>query len=227
MISDKDASVPQGSTEGAGQEGKLVESSLPPPPAAEEGKKEDALPPPPAAEEGEKKESGDAPGKPDEPVDYFSGVTVPEGYVLNNELMPRAAELFGKYHLPREAAQEFVTLAVELQRSSAAHAAEQSRASQAESVRKMASEITSRPDFAKEKPLVQLGIANLAREFPRIRELYNDPVFGSMPELWEIALAVGRRFEQEGQLLSAGKDTGGVKNFLEQMYPSMSKSQKQ
>ena len=70
---------------------------------------------------------------------------------------------------------------------------------------------------------MRLGIANLAKDCPSVRGLYNDPVFGNMPELWEIALAVGRRFEKEGQLLSGGRDNGAPKNFVDDLYPNMDK----
>ena len=86
----------------------------------------------------------------------------------------------------------------------------------------MADELRGRPKFKEELPIVRLGINNLAKNNPRIRELYNDPVFGNMPELWEIALAVGRRFESEGQLLTTGRDNGEASGFLEKMYPTMS-----
>lgn len=167
------------------------------------------------AKDGEKKD-GEEPFEP--PADYFADVSLPEGFVLDKELAPKAAEVFGKYKLPKEAAQEFVDLTVDMRKREATLQAQQ----QAESVRRMADELRGRPKFKEELPIVRLGINNLAKNNPRIRELYNDPVFGNMPELWEIALAVGRRFESEGQLLTTGRDNGEASGFLEKMYPTMS-----
>ena len=216
MSDGEGATAAQGNTEGAAQQTPSTSTVPPvmadPPEEKPAGQKEP---------EGEAKPEGD--GKPEESEakpDYFEGVKLPEGMKLDAEITPKAAELFGKYKLPREAAQEFVDLAVSMQR----RGAEAVSTAQTETLRKMAAEITSRPNFAKEKPLVRLGIDNLAKDNPRIRELYNDPVFGNMPELWEIALAVGKRFETEGQLLNGGKDPGNGKSFLSQMYPSMSQN---
>ena len=169
----------------------------------------------PKEEPKDDKKGEDAPFEP--PADYFEGVTLPEGVVLDKELAPKAQEVFGKYKLPKEAAQEFVDLTVEMRKKEAAAQAQH----QAETVRKMADELRSRPKFKEELPIVRLGIDNLAKDNPKIRELYNDPVFGNMPELWDIAYAVGRRFETEGHLLSGGADSGQPRSFLDGLYPSM------
>lgn len=160
-------------------------------------------------------EGGD--GEPAEPTDYLGGLKLPEGYAVDPELAPKANELFGKYKLPKEAAQEFVDLMLETRKQEAASAA----AKQGDAIGAMRREIEGRPKFAEELPVVKLGIENLAKDFPRVRELYNDPVFGNMPELWEIALAVGRRFETEGHLLSGGRDTGARGDFLTGIYNKM------
>ena len=199
-------------------EGAKPEGAMPAPVMAEakpaEAKPAEAKPgdgeTPPAAEP-----------KPEEPIDYFAEAKLPEGYTLDQELVPKAAELFGKYKLPKEAAQEFIDFAAAMRGREAQQAAQTAQAQQIESVRKMAAEITSRPEYEKERPLVQLGIRNLAKDFPEIRAFYNDPVFGSMPELWKIALAVGRRFETEAQLLSGGKDPGAGGDFLKGIYNTM------
>lgn len=185
------------------------------------GKPADGKPAEPAKAEGE---VGDG-AKPEEPIDYFADAKLPEGYQLDQELVPKAQELFGKYKLPREAAQEFIDFAMAMRTKEAQLGASLAQEQQADSIRKMQSEITSRPEFEKEKALVRLGADNLAKDNPRIRAFLNDPVFGNVPELWEILLAVGRRFETEGQLLNGGKDTGESKDFYRDLYPSMKKKQ--
>ena len=151
-------------------------------------------------------------------VDYGK-LKLPEG-VVANATMAKAHELFKEAKLPMDQAQKLIDLYFG-EMSESAKAAEKRNV---EAVTAWRKEITERPEFKTELPLVQLAIEDMAKTAPEIRELYNDPVFGNMPQLWKIALAFGQRFHTEGAMLSGGRDGAPTQASLpDQLYPNMKK----
>ncbi len=153
-----------------------------------------------------------------EAVDYGKTLKLPEGFEMNAPVMEKAAALFAKGKIAPELAQELMDLDCGQLGDSAKEAEQRS----VETVTGWRNTIVNRPEYQTELPLVQLAIADMSREAPEIRALYNDPVFGNMPELWQIALAFGKRFQTEGSMLSGGRDGAPTEQSLpEKLYPTM------
>lgn len=150
----------------------------------------------------------------DAPVDYKAQLKAPEGFELNENLLAKAAELFGADKLPPERAQAYVDAYCEMQKEQAEAAAKRS----VEAVRAWKTQIEQRPEYAAELPLVRSAIRGMTQENPELKALFNDPVFGNMPELWNLALYVGRKFEQEGALISGGRENGGGKSAADVIF---------
>ena len=152
------------------------------------------------------------------PVNYREQLKLPEDFTLNEDWMRQATDLFGEVKLPLDQAQKFLDTFCAMQRETAVT---QSRRS-AEAVQGWRRSIEERPGYREELPLVRLGIQGLSADFPELRDLFNDPVFGNMPELWKIALSFGRRFQTEGALLSGDRSRSpGSPSLPELLYPSM------
>lgn len=149
--------------------------------------------------------------------DYKTAIKLPEGFEMRDAWMDRATALFKENNIAPEQAQGFVDAFCAIQQE----AAENARAESNSAVEAWRKEINERSEFAAELPLVRQGINSMAKEFPEIRALYNDPVFGNMPELWKIALCVGRKFGTEGDMLGAGRGNKSESTIENMMYPTM------
>lgn len=135
-------------------------------------------------------------------VDYEKLLTesMPEGFVLDEKGAGAAKEFFAKHKLPPEAAKEAVELYCKMQ----ADGAKKIQETTEQTVSDWTRQLTGREQYKTEMPMVRRGIGAVVKEFPETRKLFDDPVFGNMPELYEVMLFVGKNIASEGQLVGGG-----------------------
>jgi len=173
------------------------------------------LDPDQSAQEHAEGEESNSEKKSDAPEQYQE-FKLPEGMVLNKELADKVLPILGKYKLSQEAAQELVNAYSEQVKKEAAATQEQ----QQKTVKAWIDEINARPDKMSELPMAKRGVARIVSEFPELKSLFSDPVFGNMPQLYKLALFVGKNFETEGGV-PIGSASNNQKNVLDKWYPSM------
>lgn len=148
----------------------------------------------------------------------YEAFKLPDGFKLDEAANAKAVEYFKSMNYTQEQAQQAVDIFCEVQKENAV----KSQARTNQTVQAWRGQIESRPNFKDEVPLVQAGIRGMVARNPDIGKLYNDPVFGNMPELWDIAVLFGKYYETEGAPPDKGGGQGN-KSLADVLYTSMPK----
>lgn len=157
--------------------------------------------------------------EPEKPIVY-EDLKVPEGMEIDKGLQDVLLPIMAKNKLPQESVQELFDAYNNLQVERSAEM-QKVQAERVESnVKAWQEKLTSDPKYKENLVLAQKGKARIVKEFPETNDLFNDPVFGNMPQLFKIAQFVGKTMESEATLLSGNKQ-GEEKGFLDKLYDNM------
>jgi hypothetical protein len=122
--------------------------------------------------------------------------------------------LFQKHKLSQEQAQEMVDVFNEVQKTKAAEGQETFKAQ----VDKWTTEKQADPEFKQKLALAQKGIARITKEVPSTAEIFNDPLWGNMPQFYELAQFIGKHMESEATALGGKAEGGNKPSILDVLY---------